>query len=288
MSAGETMTTGTGEAPAAPQQGAAGKSDGKTKVLGEPIVRVEGVHKSFHGNHVLKGVSVAVRHSEVVVIAGRSGSGKSTLLRCIDQLETIDDGRIYVGDELLGFRDRNGRRVPLRDHEIARQQREMGMVFQSFNLFPHISVIDNITVAPVRIKKVPREQARKEARALLERVGLPEKENAYPRQLSGGQQQRVAIARALAMKPKVLLFDEPTSALDPEMIAEVLDVMVDLSHQGMTMIVVTHEMGFARAAADRVLLMYEGSIVEDAPPEDFFTRPRSDHTRAFLSKVLQH
>ncbi|WP_306119877.1 MULTISPECIES: amino acid ABC transporter ATP-binding protein [unclassified Roseitalea] len=289
---GEMAMTETGQATAAsaadtlPEPPA--RPNGKVKTLGEPIVTVEQVHKSFHGNHVLKGVSLTVRQSEVVVIAGRSGSGKSTLLRCIDRLETIDDGRIVACGNLMGFRETNGRRVALRDHEIARQQREMGMVFQNFNLFPHISVIDNITVAPIRIKKVPRAQAREEARALLERVGLPEKENAYPRQLSGGQQQRVAIARALAMKPQVLLFDEPTSALDPEMIAEVLDVMVDLSHQGMTMIVVTHEMGFARAAADRVLLMHEGSIVEDAPPEDFFTKPTSDHTRAFLSKILQH
>ncbi|MEM7568054.1 MAG: amino acid ABC transporter ATP-binding protein, partial [Pseudomonadota bacterium] len=177
---------------------------------------------------------------------------------------------------------------PLKDSEVAKQRRELGMVFQNFNLFPHISVLDNITVAPIRIKKVPRAQAIEEATALLERVGLPEKANAYPRQLSGGQQQRVAIARALAMKPQVLLFDEPTSALDPEMIAEVLEVMVDLSHQGMTMIVVTHEMGFARAAADRVLLMHEGEIVEESDPETFFTNPSSEHTRAFLSKILQH
>ncbi|MGP1397275.1 MAG: amino acid ABC transporter ATP-binding protein [Inquilinaceae bacterium] len=258
------------------------------KTLGEPIVEIEQVTKSFHGVEVLKGVSLTVRQSEVVVIAGRSGSGKSTLLRCIDQLETIDSGRILACGNLLGFRDKGGRLVPLSDRKIARQQRDLGMVFQNFNLFPHISVIDNITVAPIKIKKVPRDVAREEARALLERVGLPEKENAYPRQLSGGQQQRVAIARALAMKPKVLLFDEPTSALDPEMISEVLDVMVDLSHRGMTMIVVTHEMGFARAAADRVLLMHEGRIVEEAPPDRFFTAPESEHTKAFLSKILQH
>ena len=278
--------TGTSSAPSA---NAASPSTGRrSKTLGDPIVEITDVHKSFHGNHVLKGVSLAVRQSEVMVIAGRSGSGKSTLLRCIDQLETIDEGRIVACGNVMGVREKRGRMVPLRDHEVARQRRELGMVFQNFNLFPHLSVIDNITVAPIKIKKVGREQAREEARALLERVGLPEKENAYPRQLSGGQQQRVAIARALAMKPKVLLFDEPTSALDPEMIAEVLDVMVDLSHQGMTMIVVTHEMGFARAAADRVLLMHEGEIVEDAPPDVFFTAPESEHTRAFLSKILQH
>jgi ABC-type polar amino acid transport system ATPase subunit len=258
------------------------------KTLGDPIVVIEDVKKSFHGTQVLKGVSLTVRQSEVVVIAGRSGSGKSTLLRCIDQLETIDSGTILACGHLMGFREKNGKRTPLPDRLVARQQRDLGMVFQNFNLFPHISVLDNITVAPIRIKKVPKDQAIDEARELLEKVGLPEKANAYPRQLSGGQQQRVAIARALAMKPKVMLFDEPTSALDPEMIAEVLDVMIDLSHQGMTMIVVTHEMGFARAAADRVLLMHEGVIVEEAPPERFFTAPESEHTKAFLSKILQH
>ena len=258
------------------------------KQLGEPIVTIDNVAKSFHGNNVLKGVSLAVRQGEVLVIAGRSGSGKSTLLRCIDQLETIDGGRITACGHLMGFREKAGKLVPLPDRLIARQQRDLGMVFQNFNLFPHISVIDNITVAPIKIKKVPKAEAVEEAKALLERVGLPEKANAYPRQLSGGQQQRVAIARALAMKPKVMLFDEPTSALDPEMISEVLDVMVDLSHQGMTMIVVTHEMGFARAAADRVMLMHEGVIVEEAPPELFFTTPTNEHTKAFLSKILQH
>ncbi len=256
--------------------------------LGEPIVVIDCVQKSFHGNHVLKDVSLTVRKSEVVVICGRSGSGKSTLLRCIDQLETIDGGTIHAAGHLMGFREKNGKRVPLRDAQIARQQRDLGMVFQSFNLFPHVSVIDNITMAPVRILKRKKAEARDEARALLQRVGLPDKENAYPRQLSGGQQQRVAIARALAMKPKVMLFDEPTSALDPEMISEVLDVMIDLSEQGMTMIVVTHEMGFARAAADRVVLMHDGRIVEEAPPEEFFLNPRSEHTRLFLSKILSH
>jgi ABC-type polar amino acid transport system ATPase subunit len=260
----------------------------RVKTLGEPIVRIEDVRKSFHGIEVLKGVSVEVRRSEVVVLAGRSGSGKSTLLRCIDQLETIDSGSIRVNGELMGFREKDGRRVPLSDSQIARQQRGMGMVFQNFNLFPHISVIDNITLAPTKILKRNKDEVRAEARALLAKVGLPEKENAYPRQLSGGQQQRVAIARALAMKPEVMLFDEPTSALDPEMISEVLEVMVDLSHQGMTMIVVTHEMGFARAAADRVLLMHEGQLVEEATPEEFFERPKSEEARIFLSKILHH
>jgi len=259
-----------------------------TKTLGEPIVIIDRVRKSFGANVVLRDVSLTVSKGEVVVICGRSGSGKSTLLRCIDQLETIDGGTIRAAGHLMGFREKNGALVPLRDGQIARQQRDLGMVFQNFNLFPHISVIDNITLAPVRILKRNKTEAREEARALLQRVGLPEKENAYPRQLSGGQQQRVAIARALAMKPKVMLFDEPTSALDPEMISEVLDVMVDLSEQGMTMIVVTHEMGFARAAADRVVLMHGGEIVEEAAPQEFFTNPKSEHTRLFLSKILHH
>ena len=258
------------------------------RTLGEPIVVIDSVEKSFHRNHVLKGVSLTIHKSEVVVICGRSGSGKSTLLRCIDQLETIDGGAIHAAGHLMGFREKNGKRVPLRDAQIARQQRDLGMVFQNFNLFPHVSVIDNITMAPIRVLKRDKAEVKDEARALLQRVGLPDKENAYPRQLSGGQQQRVAIARALAMKPKVMLFDEPTSALDPEMISEVLDVMIDLSEQGMTMIVVTHEMGFARAAADRVVLMHDGRIVEEAPPDAFFQNPKSEHTRQFLSKILQH
>ncbi|MEM9429774.1 MAG: amino acid ABC transporter ATP-binding protein [Pseudomonadota bacterium] len=258
------------------------------RALGEPVVVIDDVSKAFHGTPVLKGVSLTVQKSEVVVICGRSGSGKSTLLRCIDQLETIDSGTIHAAGHLMGFREKNGKRVPLGDAQVARQQRDLGMVFQNFNLFPHVSVLDNITMAPVRILKRNKVKVVEEARALLRRVGLPDKENAYPRQLSGGQQQRVAIARALAMKPKVMLFDEPTSALDPEMISEVLDVMVDLSQQGMTMIVVTHEMGFARAAADRVVLMHDGRIVEEAPPQEFFETPKSEHTRLFLSKILQH
>ena len=258
------------------------------KTLGEPVVIIENVRKAFGDNLVLRDVSMTVRKGEVVVICGRSGSGKSTLLRCIDQLETIDGGTIRAAGHLMGFREANGKRIPLRDYEIARQQRDLGMVFQNFNLFPHISVIENIMLAPTRILGRPRAEVREEARALLARVGLPEKENAYPRQLSGGQQQRVAIARALAMKPKVMLFDEPTSALDPETVSEVLEVMIDLSHAGMTMIVVTHEMGFARAAADRVVLMHGGEIVEEAPPEQFFTNPKSEHTRVFLSKMLSH
>ncbi len=257
--------------------------------LGEPIVEIANVEKYFGSNHVLRDVSLTVRQGEVVVLCGRSGSGKSTLLRCVDHLETIDGGSIRACGNLMGYRDRKGgKRVPLSDAKVAQQRREMGMVFQSFNLFPHLTVLKNITISPMRIMKVSRDKAEDHARELLARVGLPDKEEAFPSQLSGGQQQRVAIARALAMRPKVMLFDEPTSALDPEMISEVLDVMIDLSRQGMTMIVVTHEMGFARAAADRVLLMHDGRIVEEAPPEDFFNNPKSEHTRLFLSKILSH
>jgi len=257
--------------------------------LGEPIVEIKNLAKAFHGVEVLKDISMTVRQGEVIVIAGRSGSGKSTLLRCIDHLETIDKGSITACGHLIGYRKgADSKLVPLTDKQIAIQRRDLGMVFQSFNLFPHLSVQDNITVGPIRIMGIDRVTAVRDAQELLARVGLPEKGNAYPSQLSGGQQQRVAIARALAMKPKVMLFDEPTSALDPEMISEVLDVMVDLSRQGMTMIVVTHEMGFARAAADRVVLMHAGKIVEDADPETFFNSPKSEHTQLFLSKILQH
>ena len=261
----------------------------RSRDLGEPIVEIANVEKHFGTNHVLRDVSLTVRQGEVVVLCGRSGSGKSTLLRCVDHLETIDGGSIRACGNLMGYRDKtSGKRVALGDAKVAKQRREMGMVFQNFNLFPHLTVLKNITVSPIRILKVPRDEAESHARELLARVGLPEKEDAYPSQLSGGQQQRVAIARALAMRPKVMLFDEPTSALDPEMISEVLDVMIDLSRQGMTMIVVTHEMGFARAAADRVLLMHGGAIVEEAAPEEFFTNPKSEHTRLFLSKILAH
>jgi ABC-type polar amino acid transport system ATPase subunit len=257
--------------------------------LGAPIVEIRNLCKSFHGVEVLHDISLTVHQGEVVVIAGRSGSGKSTLLRCIDHLETIESGSIVACGHLIGKRKTAaGKLVPLSDRQIAIQRRDLGMVFQSFNLFPHLTVLENITVSPIRIMGVDAATARREAVELLDRVGLPDKGNAYPGQLSGGQQQRVAIARALAMKPKVMLFDEPTSALDPEMISEVLDVMIDLSRQGMTMIVVTHEMGFARAAADRVILMHSGTIVEEADPETFFKAPKSEHTRLFLSKILQH
>ncbi len=261
----------------------------QARELGEPIVECRNVDKYFGSNHVLKDVSLTVHQGEVVVICGRSGSGKSTLLRCIDNLETIDGGRIDACGHLMGYRKgTGGKLVPLGDGRASKQRRDMGMVFQSFNLFPHLTVLTNITISPTRVTGVSLKEAEAHARELLDRVGLPEKEDAFPSQLSGGQQQRVAIARALAMRPKVMLFDEPTSALDPEMISEVLDVMIDLSRQGMTMIVITHEMGFARAAADRVLLMHDGQIVEEASPEIFFTAPKSEHTKLFLSKILTH
>jgi len=256
-------------------------------VSGQPLIRIDRVRKSFGTNLVLRDVSLNVDAGEVVVICGRSGSGKSTLLRCINHLETIDSGRIFVGDQLVGYHERGAKLVPLREVQVARQRQDMGMVFQQFNLFPHLTVIDNITAAPIHVRGESREEAQAHAVELLDRVGLPEKANAYPKQLSGGQQQRIAIARALAMRPQALLFDEPTSALDPEMISEVLNVMIGLSEQGMTMIVVTHEMGFARAAADRIILMHEGQIVENAAPDVFFDAPSHEATRQFLSKILR-
>ncbi|MFN3284822.1 MAG: amino acid ABC transporter ATP-binding protein [bacterium] len=243
----------------------------------DPIILLQGVHKWFGRLHVLRGIDLEVWPGEVVVVCGPSGSGKSTLIRCINRLERHDRGRIVVdGIELTD---------DLRHVDAVR--REVGMVFQQFNLFPHLTVLQNITLAPVLVRKWPREQAERVARELLERVGIPEKADSYPSQLSGGQQQRVAIARALAMQPKIMLFDEPTSALDPEMIQEVLDVMRDLARRGMTMVVVTHEMGFAREVADRIVFMDEGAVVEVAPPETFFTQPRHERTRAFLSKILR-
>ena len=250
----------------------------------ENVVSLKNVKKAFGKNVVLDGIDLDVRKGEVVVICGRSGSGKSTLLRCIDQLETIDSGEIRAAGHLMGFREVKGKLVSLSDAAVARQQRDIGMVFQNFNLFPHVSVLENIMLAPTKILKRSRSEVEQEALALLEKVGLPDKRNAYPRQLSGGQQQRIAIARALAMKPKLMLFDEPTSALDPEMISEVLDVMVDLSKAGMTMIVVTHEMGFARAAADRVILMHNASIVEDAAPKEFLKIQKVNIRNYFFQK----
>jgi polar amino acid transport system ATP-binding protein len=250
------------------------------------MVRIEQVHKRFGALHVLKGVSLAVEPGEVTCLLGPSGSGKSTLLRCVNHLEPIDAGRIYVDEELVGYREHDGRLYELRDREICRKRSEIGMVFQSFNLFPHLNALENVAEAPMRVKRRSRAVARERARELLARVGLGDRCDAYPRQLSGGQQQRVAIARALAMDPKLMLFDEPTSALDPELVGEVLAVMRDLARQGMTMIVVTHEVGFAREVADTAVFMDGGVVVEAGPPRDVLERPQHARTRAFLSKVL--
>jgi ABC-type polar amino acid transport system ATPase subunit len=252
------------------------------------IVKAENVHKYFDDLHVLQGVNLEVREQEVVVICGPSGGGKSTFLRCLNHLEKIQDGWIEVQGHPVGYKRVDGRLVELSEKEIARQRRDIGMVFQRFNLFPHLTALENITAAPINVLQIDEEEAQATARALLERVGLPEKEAAYPAELSGGQQQRVAIARALAMNPAVMLFDEPTSALDPEMIGDVLQVMLDLSEGGMTMVVVTHEMGFARAAADRIALMCDGRLIEEAAPDQFFDHPEHERTREFLSKILTH
>ncbi|MBF9133931.1 amino acid ABC transporter ATP-binding protein [Plantactinospora sp. S1510] len=242
------------------------------------MVAVRGLQKWFGTNHVLRDVDLTVATGEVVVVIGPSGSGKSTLCRCLNRLEVAGAGSIEI----------DGRPLPAEGRDLARLRADVGMVFQSFNLFGHRTVLENVTLGPTKVRKVPRAQARAEARVLLDRVGIADKADAYPAQLSGGQQQRAAIARALAMRPKVMLFDEPTSALDPEMVNEVLDVMVSLAADGMTMIVVTHEMGFARRAADRVVFMDDGRIVESAGPEEFFAAPRSERARDFLSKILQH
>jgi polar amino acid transport system ATP-binding protein len=254
--------------------------------VSDAIVEIAGVHKYFGEHHVLRGVDLAVRRGEVVVIIGPSGSGKSTLLRCVNHLERIDDGRIVVDGQPIGYREEDGRRVELREGEAARRRRDVGMVFQQFNLFPHLTALENVIAGPIHVLRTRPADAEARGRALLEQVGLAARADAYPGQLSGGQQQRVAIARALAMSPKVMLFDEPTSALDPEMITEVLDVMLGLSRQGTTMLVVTHEMGFARAAAHRIIFMDEGRLVEEAPPAQFFAAPRHERTRQFLARIL--
>jgi len=251
------------------------------------VMFAEDVHKSFGRLAVLKGISLTVKNGERVCIIGASGSGKSTFLRCINHLEKIDSGRIEVNGHLIGYREEKGRIVEDTENNIARQRCEIGMVFQRFNLFPHMTALENIIEAPVRVRKISKPVAVKEGEALLARVGLADKRNVYPGKLSGGQQQRVAIARALAMKPALMLFDEPTSALDPEVIGEVLDVMKALAFEmGTTMIVVTHEMGFAREAADRVVMMDDGRIIEEGPPAHFFDNPREDRTKQFLSKIL--
>jgi polar amino acid transport system ATP-binding protein len=250
------------------------------------VVEAENVHKWFGRNEVLKGVSMTVKRQEVVVVLGPSGSGKTTFIRCVNHLEKIQEGRIKVNGSLIGYREIDGQLKEDREKNIARQRRDIGMVFQRFNLFPHKTALENITEAPVQVRGVKEEEARNVGMALLSRVGLGHKADAYPAELSGGQQQRVAIARALAMKPALMLFDEPTSALDPEMIGEVLEVMKELAREGMTMIVVSHEMGFAREVADRVVMMDDGAIIEEGTPEHFFENPQQERTQAFLSKIL--
>ena len=250
------------------------------------MVRSVDVHKHFGRLQVLQGISLDVARGEVVVIIGASGSGKTTFLRCINHLERLDSGRIYVDGELVGYREKKGRLVEDSEREVARKRAAIGMVFQRFNLFPHLSALGNVIEAPIRVKKMPRKEAQEMGREMLSNVGLSDKLSVYPSQLSGGQQQRVAIARALAMRPKLMLFDEPTSALDPELVGEVLDVMKSLAREGMTMIVVSHEMGFAREVADRIVFMDEGVIVEEGPPEELFLRPSQPRTQAFLSKIL--
>jgi polar amino acid transport system ATP-binding protein len=249
-------------------------------------VRAVDVHKWFGRLHVLKGVDLEVGSGETVCLIGPSGSGKSTVLRCINHLEKIDSGRIEVNGHLIGYRERKGTLVEDSEHSIASQRAEIGLVFQRFNLFPHKTALGNVVEAPIRVRGVPKEEAIARGEALLERVGLLDKRDVYPGKLSGGQQQRVAIARALAMSPALMLFDEATSALDPEMIREVLDVMEELAREGMTMIVVTHEMGFARKAADRVAVIDDGRIIEVGTPEHLFEDPTEERTKAFLSKIL--
>ncbi|UAK38857.1 glutamate ABC transporter ATP-binding protein GluA [Gordonia bronchialis] len=242
------------------------------------MIVMKNVQKHFGSLHVLKDIDLEVPAGQVVVVLGPSGSGKSTLCRTINRLEPIDSGEIYIEGKLL----------PAEGKDLANLRADVGMVFQSFNLFSHKTILDNVSLAPIKVRKKSKAEANKQALALLERVGIASQKDKYPAQLSGGQQQRVAIARSLAMEPKVMLFDEPTSALDPEMVNEVLDVMVSLAKEGMTMLVVTHEMGFARKAADRIIFMADGAIVEDTDPESFFTQPRSERARDFLGKILGH
>ena len=250
------------------------------------MVRSEGVHKRFGRLEVLKGITLEVQRGEVMCMLGPSGSGKSTFLRCVNHLEKINAGRLFVDGELVGYREAEGKLYELHEREVCRKRAEIGVVFQHFNLFPHMTALENVTLAPIRVAKVSRDQAEQRARELLNRVGLGDKLDAYPVALSGGQQQRVAIARALAMQPKLMLFDEPTSALDPELVGDVLDAMRQLARDGMTMIVVTHEMGFAREVADTAVFMDDGVIVEAGPPSEVLINPRQERTKAFLSKVL--
>jgi polar amino acid transport system ATP-binding protein len=251
-----------------------------------PMVKAEGVHKRFGRLEVLKGIDLEVGRGEVMCMLGPSGSGKSTLLRCVNHLEKINSGRLSVDGELVGYREAGGKLHELHERDVASKRAQIGMVFQHFNLFPHMTALENVTLAPIRVLKVGRGEARERARELLARVGLGDKLDTYPVALSGGQQQRVAIARALAMQPKLMLFDEPTSALDPELVGDVLDAMRQLAGDGMTMIVVTHETGFAREVADSVVFMDEGVVVESGPPRQVLVEPRHERTKAFLSKVL--
>lgn len=257
--------------------------------MSQPLVHAVQVRKSFGSTEVLKGIDIDVHAGEVVCLLGPSGSGKTTFLRCVNQLEDIQAGRIFVDGDLMGYRDKGakgaGKLFRLKDKEIAAQRREIGMVFQRFNLFPHMTALENVMEAPVKVKRRRRAEVRAEATELLDKVGLGDKTNAYPGQLSGGQQQRVAIARALAMQPKLMLFDEPTSALDPELVGEVLEVMRDLANQGMTMLVVTHEMAFARDVADRVIFMDGGVVVEEGAPSQVINEPQHQRTKDFLSRL---
>jgi polar amino acid transport system ATP-binding protein len=250
------------------------------------MVDAQGVHKSFGANEVLKGIDFQVEPGQVVCLLGPSGSGKSTFLRCINHLEKINAGRLFVDGELVGYRQQGDRLHELSEKDVAKKRTEIGMVFQHFNLFPHMTAMGNIIEAPCQVKNEPKAQVRQRAIELLAKVGLGDKADAYPRQLSGGQQQRVAIARALAMRPKLMLFDEPTSALDPELVGDVLAVMKDLARSGMTMIVVTHEIGFAREVADTVVFMDGGVVVEQGPPSDVISNPRHERTKTFLAQVL--
>jgi len=258
----------------------------KTTNMQKPLVHAHNVHKAFHGIEVLRGIDLEVRLGEVVVILGPSGSGKSTFLRCINRLETIDKGSIFVDEQQIGYKYKNDRLLPLSDRAIAKQRSQIGMVFQQFNLYPHMTVLQNVIEAPVGVHGRSKSEAIETAKELLAKVGMSHKLNAYPRQLSGGQQQRVAIARALAVKPKLILFDEPTSALDPELVGEVLTTMRSLADQGQTMIVVTHEIGFAREAADRVIFMDGGKVVEEGTPEEVIENPQHPRTRSFLSRFI--
>jgi polar amino acid transport system ATP-binding protein len=264
----------------------AGRRDREERPVTEVVMHAEDVRKRFGRLEVLKGVSLEVAKGETVCIIGPSGSGKTTFIRCVNHLEKVDGGRITVNGELIGYRERNGKLVEDSEASIARQRTQIGMVFQRFNLFPHKTALENVIEAPVHVLGKPVGEAVAQAEALLARVGLADKRDVYPGKLSGGQQQRVAIARALAMQPTLMLFDEPTSALDPEVTGEVLAVMAELAETGMTMIVVTHEMGFAREAADRIVMMDDGVVLEEGPPEHFFGTPEHERTKQFLSKIL--